>query len=32
MALAFPVFMFLAGIAAAVFLGSTVPSHLQSAP
>ena len=32
MALAFPVFMFLAGIAAAVFLGNTVPSHLQSAP
>lgn len=32
MALAFPVLMFLAGIAAAVFLNNTVPSHLKSAP
>lgn len=32
MVLVFPVLMILAGIAAAVFLGNTVPSHLTHAP
>ncbi len=32
MALAFPVFMALAGIAAMLYLGTTVPAHLQTPP
>jgi putative membrane protein len=32
LALAFPIFMVLAGIAAMLYLGTTVPAHLQSPP